>query len=916
MKNLQVPENWLHHVVPLTMTLIAIVIVLLAPFWAFDWARLPFVGLFLEPHNIVSALDGDDWPAKLAGVQSYDRLITVNGERTLDASEVGKVLQQNGFNPIELGLETRNADTYRVTVTPRSFRVGELVNWFGVPYGVGLAFLGIGLWAYRMSKERRPARAFLTFTAAFSITTVAYFDMNTTQHFVLGWALSLPVAAGALAHLALVFPRPMNFVQNRPTLRLLPWGITFLLAVPITLEILNPSQPWGYINTWFACYAFSAVAIVLFLSSLLYRVFRDKSPVIRQQSRLIVFGAALAFGPLLFLFLLPSIFGQLVRFPMAIVFPAMAVLPLTVSYSIVRYRMMDVDRLLGSTLSYVITASGAVLLYYLVLALLSLLIPNDIAPDDPLVIALFLFILVVFTNPIRSYISRLIDRIFYRTRADYRRVLTHLSQELVITPNMDHTLSLLEQEINAAIAPVGGVLYLFDDDEATYRPQRSLGDTIEISIPAENSLVVLLNQKAKATWFPPGRELPPEIEDQAEVLTNIACRLFVPLLYEGKMIGFFALGERRSGEPYSSDDLDFLDAVASQSSLALENVRLFANLQDTLDQTLEMKNLMDDIFQSMSSGVITTDQQRMITAFNQAAERILGIPIDEIMGQSLVEKLAVLGPQFNMMTNDTIECDTEVLGKELTPNIPKRGPTVLRMSVTPLKDAQRGTKGATIVIDDLTEQRQLEADRERIRQTFGRVVAPRVRDRLLEDPSALQLDGARQSLTVLFADIHQFTNFSERNQPEDLFEILNSYLSLAAQAVLEEEGTLDKFMGDAVMALWNAPDPQPDHTLRAARAALAMNQAIREHRAVMSKVSAWVLTSATRWLATWAHPTCSTTLQSVIPSTMPNASNRLVIRGRSSFRKRLMKLSPSISLLTKCHRSKSKAKPKPRWFMS
>jgi class 3 adenylate cyclase len=205
-----------------------------------------------------------------------------------------------------------------------------------------------------------------------------------------------------------------------------------------------------------------------------------------------------------------------------------------------------------------------------------------------------------------------------------------------------------------------------------------------------------------------------------------------------------------------------------------------------------------------------------------------------MMGQSLPEVLDVLGPQFNVMTSDTIECGAEVLGEELSPIIPKRGPTFLRMSVTPLKDAQLGTKGATIVIDDLTEQRHLEAERERIRQTFGRVVAPRVRDRLLEDPSALRLDGVRQSLTVLFADIHQFTNFSERNQPEDLFEILNSYLSLAAQAVLEEEGTLDKFMGDAVMALWNAPDPQPDHTLRAARAAIAMNQAIRKHRALMS----------------------------------------------------------------------------------
>lgn len=835
MKNLQVSENWLHHIVPLAITVIALFVVAIAPFWAFGWAQTPFIGIFLEPNNVVSALDGENWPAKDAGVQSYDRLIMIDGESTPNSGAIAQALKKNNFTPLEIGFENRQGITNKVTVTPRPFSVGELVNWFGVPYAVGLAFLGIGLWAYRMSKEQRPARAFLAFTAAFSVTTVTYFDMNTTQNFILGWALSIPVAAGALANLALVFPRPMNFVRNRSVLRLLPWGIMFVLAIPVTREILMPSDPWAYITTWFGSYAFSTGAIVLFLGSLLFRVFRDQSAMIRQQSRLIVFGAALAFGPVLFLFLLPSLLGELVRFPMAIVFPALAVLPLSVAYSIVRYRMMDVDRLLGSTLSYVITATGAVLLYYLVLTLLSFLIPNEMAPNDPLMIALFLFILVVITNPIRNYISGLIDRIFYRTRADYRRVLTHLSQELVITPDMDHTLNLLEQEINAAITPERGVLYLFDDDGATYRPQRSIGEDVEITIPFENPLVTLLNKKGKAIWFPPGRAIPKELENQTKLLTKLNCQIFVPLLYESKMIGFFAIGAKRSTEPYTSDDLEFLDAVASQSSLALENVRLFANLQDTLNQTLEMKNLMDNIFQSMSSGVITTDIQRKITLFNQAAERMLGTPIEDVMGESLPIVLDILGPQFKVMTSDTIERGAETLGQELTPIIPQRGPTFLRMSVTPLKDAQLGTKGATIVIDDLTEKRHLEAERERIRQTFGRVVAPRVRDRLLEDPSALRLDGIRQPLTVLFADIHQFTNFSERNQPEDLFEILNSYLSLAAQAVLEEEGTLDKFMGDAVMALWNAPDPQVDHTLRAARAAIAMNQAIRKHRTMMSE---------------------------------------------------------------------------------
>jgi class 3 adenylate cyclase len=160
----------------------------------------------------------------------------------------------------------------------------------------------------------------------------------------------------------------------------------------------------------------------------------------------------------------------------------------------------------------------------------------------------------------------------------------------------------------------------------------------------------------------------------------------------------------------------------------------------------------------------------------------------------------------------------------LTPNIPARGDLYLRLSCSPLLDAYLGTKGTTIVIEDLTERRKLQFEQERIRQTFGRVVAPRIRDRLLSDPSSLRLDGLRQKATILFADLSGFTSFSERTKPETLFKVLNYYLALAANAILEEEGTLDKFMGDAVLALWNAPDPQPDHTLRALRAALNINK--------------------------------------------------------------------------------------------
>jgi adenylate cyclase len=94
------------------------------------------------------------------------------------------------------------------------------------------------------------------------------------------------------------------------------------------------------------------------------------------------------------------------------------------------------------------------------------------------------------------------------------------------------------------------------------------------------------------------------------------------------------------------------------------------------------------------------------------------------------------------------------------------------------------------------------------------------------DPNSLQLGGKRVDITVLFADVRGFTSFSETQEPEKLVKILNRYLAAMAESVLSQEGTIDKFMGDAIMSWFNAPVPQADHTLRAVKAALALREAV------------------------------------------------------------------------------------------
>ncbi len=141
---------------------------------------------------------------------------------------------------------------------------------------------------------------------------------------------------------------------------------------------------------------------------------------------------------------------------------------------------------------------------------------------------------------------------------------------------------------------------------------------------------------------------------------------------------------------------------------------------------------------------------------------------------------------------------------------------------------------AAVSLENARLFRELEAAKERenqeIRRIFQTYVAPPVVERVIADPANLQLGGVRQQVTSLYADIRGYSTFAAQVPPEHLFSVLNGYLSVMARTVMEYEGTLDKFLGDAVMVFFNAPSPQPDHPLRAARTALAIQQAVREHQ--------------------------------------------------------------------------------------
>lgn len=306
------------------------------------------------------------------------------------------------------------------------------------------------------------------------------------------------------------------------------------------------------------------------------------------------------------------------------------------------------------------------------------------------------------------------------------------------------------------------------------------------------------------------------------VALNLRSILCVPLKVKNELIGVVYADNRIRTGIFNEAERDLLVDFANQAAVAIENARLFTSLRQTLEEVTGLKNLMDNVFASMASGVITTDIQNQIMMCNRAAEAILGLSMPNILGHKLSEVLASASEGIEPHLAEVREKDASVIDLEISHMDPKRGNVDWRLNLAPLKDSGQKTQGIAIVLDDLTERKKLEAQR----RLLERMVSPAILDQV--DPKSFQIGGKQVEVTALFADVRGFTAFSEKHTPEDLVAILNRYLAAAADAVLENEGTVDKFLGDAVMAWYNAPVLQPDHTLRAVKSALALRDAIQK----------------------------------------------------------------------------------------
>jgi PAS domain S-box-containing protein len=348
------------------------------------------------------------------------------------------------------------------------------------------------------------------------------------------------------------------------------------------------------------------------------------------------------------------------------------------------------------------------------------------------------------------------------------------------------------------------------EQESLDKSEFAVSNTIINRVVNENKAVLTTNASED-----------PRFEDQHSVMAhNLRSILCVPMVMKQEIVGVIYADNRVKSGLFNRQHLELLTGFANQAATAIENARLFSSVRRTLAEVTDLKNLMDNVFDSIPSGVVTTDSQERILLCNRAVVEMLGLVENEILGKVLHEAFPVLAGKLKPHIVRAIGENQSNAGIELSSQVSGRGMVDLRLSFSPLRDGQQSAQGVAIVLEDLTETKKLEAQR----NLFERMVSPAVIKEL--NPNSLKLGGQRREVTVLFADIRGFTSFSETVEPEQLVTVLNHYLAAAANAVLDQDGTVDKFLGDAVMAWFNAPVPQPDHTLRAVRAAIAMRDAV------------------------------------------------------------------------------------------
>ncbi|HIF14759.1 MAG TPA: GAF domain-containing protein, partial [Bacteroidetes bacterium] len=300
---------------------------------------------------------------------------------------------------------------------------------------------------------------------------------------------------------------------------------------------------------------------------------------------------------------------------------------------------------------------------------------------------------------------------------------------------------------------------------------------------------------------------------------------------QGKAIGVTQVLNKRGGA-FNKEDEARLEAFVSQISVGIENAKLF-------DDVKNMKNYTESILASMTNAVITVDNDKVITTCNRAGLHMVQIKRSEIIGKTIEDIIkgpnAWLIEKFDDLENPVDENDLEeknilpkyrdleFLDTELAFNEEKVSANI---TIHPLLNEKDEKLGTMLMIEDISTEK-------RMKSTMSKYMNAELADQLLDGGDEF-INGKESLGTVLFSDVRSFTTITEALGAKGTVSLLNEYFTIMVECIQSEGGMLDKFIGDAMMAIFGTPFSHDDDPDRGVRAAIEMMRELNAFNKIRS----------------------------------------------------------------------------------
>ncbi len=589
---------------------VAVIVFIAGLYFSYGWLKNPFIGGFFEHTLVLNGSDtqeaGKQWEMYAKGFDVGDQLLSVDGNPISNSDDLNKVLSSAFVGQtvtVEIRRENKKVET--VSIVLQSFSFADRVAYYIFPAFLGLVFLVVSLWIFGLRRSEPAGRAFSMLTSSLAIVIGAIFELYTSHHFTYLWTLAIGMIGGALIDLALGFPQEARFVVSRPYLRWIGYLVGALFSVSVFGTLFNPDDPTAYIVAWDSLFKFTGVAAIFYFGSLFYQAITSYSPVVKSQARTILIGSLIAFGPTVIWILI----AQQPFNPYLFVW--MIIFPLVNGYVIMRFRLLRADYWMRQSLVYTMLTVFVVVAYGLLVSGVALIFSIAMPSDNAFLIGGLVFLIAVFLDPLRTRLQIWVDSTFFRGQRAYEDRMRIFSHELTRALDL-HTIGrVLREQIESSLMPDRIHIYTYDllNDQYAALANGNGRPTSDIRF-ASNSTLAQYFEKENIALYLDTINPPAVLKADEARLSLLGARLFIGLRGENKPVGWLALGAPLSGIAYTPKDLDFLDNLSDQASVAISRVQTVVNLE----RRVQEMNVLSRVSQGVNVTLTFDDVLELIFA--------------------------------------------------------------------------------------------------------------------------------------------------------------------------------------------------------------------------------------------------------------------------------------------------------------